>query len=329
MEQIESTDRIPVYDVKGNKLDEIRLPERIMPIPTRRGGFSAKGIYYKGSGIVYRNHLSDKEQMQMTDGEQVIGKTGLVYEKYLACYPPLVHKFGVFLFPHQPVFTDCEGGCGKKEKRLVDNQKDFAYSAIEEIVDVIPISIPEHCIYAYRLKNVKGGIEDTIALMEYVLTSDFNTAWDKSLWEDIYAYGYVRDVADWLVSDRPEHKLGTVYALLSSLYRADVSLYAQLLLQCFGEYRFDKYMILYYSAALVRRYCPELLMEEKPDITYFDIGIYERLLACLFSGRACCHLEKEEQYAWVRGYFDGVGKEHVERLRRKTEVGGEQKNGIC
>ena len=162
MEQIESTDRIPVYDVKGNKLDEIRLPERIMPIPTRRGGFSAKGIYYKGSGIVYRNHLSDKEQMQMTDGEQVIGKTGLVYEKYLACYPPLVHKFGVFLFPHQPVFTDCEGGCGKKEKRLVDNQKDFAYSAIEEIVDVIPISIPEHCIYAYRLKNVKGGIEDTI-----------------------------------------------------------------------------------------------------------------------------------------------------------------------
>ena len=88
-------------------------------------------------------------------------------------------------------------------------------------------------------------------------------------------------------------------------------------------------MILYYSAALVRRYCPELLMEEKPDITYFDIGIYERLLACLFSGRACCHLEKEEQYAWVRGYFDGVGKEHVERLRRKTEVGGEQKNGIC
>ena len=151
MEQIESTDRIPVYDVKGNKLDEIRLPERIMPIPTRRGGFSAKGIYYKGSGIVYRNHLSDKEQMQMTDGEQVIGKTGLVYEKYLACYPPLVHKFGVFLFPHQPVFTDCEGGCGKKEKRLVDNQKDFAYSAIEEIVDVIPISIPEHCIYAYQI----------------------------------------------------------------------------------------------------------------------------------------------------------------------------------
>ena len=44
---------------------------------------------------------------------------------------------------------------------------------------------------------------------------------------------------------------------------------------------------------------------------------------------SCVHLEKEEQYAWVRGYFDGVGKEHVERLRRKTEVGGEQKNGIC
>lgn len=30
MERVESTDRIPVYDVKGNRLDEIRLPERIL-----------------------------------------------------------------------------------------------------------------------------------------------------------------------------------------------------------------------------------------------------------------------------------------------------------
>lgn len=43
MEQIESMDRIPVYDVKGNKLDEIRLPERIMPIPARRGREGACG----------------------------------------------------------------------------------------------------------------------------------------------------------------------------------------------------------------------------------------------------------------------------------------------
>lgn len=178
-------------------------------------------------------------------------------------------------------------------------------------------------IFNSPIERKSDNSMQTIALMEYVLTSDFNTAWDKNLWEDIYAYGYVRDVADWFVSDRPEHKLGTVYALLDSLYLTDISLYARLLLQCFGEYRFDRYMILYYSAALVRRYCPALFAEENPDIAHFDIEIYERLLTCLFSGRACCHLEKEEQYAWVRGYFDGVKKEHVERLRRKMEVRGE------
>ncbi len=319
MEKIKSTDVIPVYDVAGAKIDEIRLPERIMPIPARRGGFSEKGVYYKGSGIVYSNHLSNGEQAGMANGEQIIGKTGLVYERYLASYPMLVHRFGIFTFPHQPVFTDCEGGCGIKEQRMIENQKNFAYSAIEEIVDVIPISIPEHAIYAYRLKEVKGGIGDTITLMEYVLTNHFNTAWDKNLWGDIYAYGYVRDVADWFVSDRLNHKIGTVYALLNSLYRADLSLYAQLVMKCFKEYSFEKYMILYYSAALVQRYCPELFAEENLDIANLDIGTYERLLTLLFSGRACCHLEKEEEYEWVRGYFERMKKEHVERMKGKVE----------
>ena len=52
MDKIKSTDVIPVYDVTGTKIDEIRLPEQIMLIPARRGGFSEKGIYYKGSGIL-------------------------------------------------------------------------------------------------------------------------------------------------------------------------------------------------------------------------------------------------------------------------------------
>ena len=47
-----STDIIPIYNKLGEKLDEFKLPEKIMPIPSKRGGFSEKGIYYKGSGIV-------------------------------------------------------------------------------------------------------------------------------------------------------------------------------------------------------------------------------------------------------------------------------------
>lgn len=101
-----------------------------------------------------------------------------------------------------------------KEHRLLENQNTFERSAIEEIVSVIPTGIPEHNIYAYRLKSVKGNIDDTACLIEYVLMNDFNTAWDKNLWGDIYAYGYIRDVADWFVSDKLNHKIGTIYAFL-------------------------------------------------------------------------------------------------------------------
>lgn len=69
----------------------------------------------------------------------------------------------------------------------------------------------------------------------------------------------------------------------------------------------------------MQRYCPELFVEEKLDITTLDIGTYERLLTLLFSRRACCHLEKEEEYAWVRGYFERVKKEHVERMKGKLD----------
>ena len=58
-------------------------------------------------------------------------------------------------------------------------------------------------------------------------------------------------------------------------------------------------------------------MGEKLDITNLNIGTYERLLTFLFFGRACCHLEKEEEYAWVREYFEQVKKEHVERMKGK------------
>ena len=81
-------------------------------------------------------------------------------------------------------------------------------------------------------------------------------------------------------------------------------IYAQLVMRCFKEYNFEKHMVLYYSVALVQRYCPELFVEEKLDITTLNIGTYERQLTLLFSGRACCHLEKEEEYAWVRGHFE-------------------------
>ena len=167
------------------------------------------------------------------------------------------------------------------------------------------------------MKDVKGNIEDTECLIAYVLMNDFNTAWDKNLWGDIYAYGYVKDIADWFISDKLNHKIGTMYALLNSLYRADLTLYAQLLLKCFGEYSFEKYKILYYSALLVERYCEELVQKEGISLTKLDEETYERLLLLLFSGKACCHLENENKYNWVYSYYEILKNRYVLKFREK------------
>ena len=299
------TDTIAVIDVTGEQVDEIHLKDTIIPIPTKRGGFSHNGLYYKGAGIVYRNHLGcdqipDGCTEQSVPVAKIIGKTRLIYENLILCYPNLVGKHGIFLFPHQPIFSDCEGGCGKKEQRLVENLKNFDRSAIEELVDIIPTGVENHMIYCYKLREVKGCVKDTVELLRYVLQNNWNTAWDKNLWEDIEAYGYVRDAADWFRSDRLEHKLGTVYALLNSLYRADMRIYARLLLEIFGTYHFDKKMILYYSARIVQRFC-----KEYEALTEAVEGQHIRqLYMWLTAGKACCHLEDETKWNWVREYHE-------------------------
>lgn len=112
-------------------------------------------MYYKGSGTVYTNHLTN--QVKNEDcGEKIIGKTGLIYEKYIACYPKLTGRFGIFMFPHQAIFTDYEGGCGKKKQKITENQRLFERTAIDEIIDVIPTGIENHCIYAQLLLNCLG-----------------------------------------------------------------------------------------------------------------------------------------------------------------------------
>ena len=103
------TDEVLIYDKKGNKIDNVKLPERIMAIHAKRGGFSEKGIYYKGSGIVYRNHLTNEVEKY----EKKLVETGIVYEKYAVNIPEIEGKYGIFILQHQPIFSDYEGGCGK------------------------------------------------------------------------------------------------------------------------------------------------------------------------------------------------------------------------
>lgn len=291
------TNVIPIYDSKGTKIDEIVLKEKIKPVPRRRCGFSAQGMYYKGAGIVYTGHFVNEygELLKM------VKSTGVVYEKYNVVNTPLFRKFGIFKFRHQPCFSDYEGGCGRKEKNLLVMQEKFEYSAIAEIISVIDTPLEEHYIYAYRLKELRGNYKDTLRLIEYILCENFNTAWDKNLWDDIECFGYVRDLADWFISDAFCHKLGTIFALLSGIIKKDKYLYETIVRTLTGLEQLGDCHLIYIAALIVKKYSPACLGDIDMDNPCENLYTY--LWSQLYEGKACCHLEDEDGWSGVRDVF--------------------------
>ena len=278
---------VPFCEASGKQLDEVTLPEAVRPTFHKRGGFSDSGFYYKGAGILYCGHLSDR----ILPGMLQIGENHCPYQKYQVIYPLLYGKFGIFAFRHQPVFRDYEGGCGPKEKNIVWMQLRFQYSAIEGEVEALSTPIKEHFIYRYRLRKIHGGYRDTVRLLEYVLTEGFNCPWDKNIWGDICAYGYVRDLADWFISEEDCHKLGTAYAFLNSILAVDQHLYFYLVRCLTGWECLEKAYIPFIAAFIVRKTCPDFMTGyDLEDLT--STG-YQLLLEQLYNGKACCHLESE------------------------------------
>ncbi|MCR4697179.1 MAG: hypothetical protein K5654_07680 [Lachnospiraceae bacterium] len=290
------TDTIPFMDKTGKVLSEISLPEKVIPIISKRTAVSDNGTYYKGAGTIYTCHFANEAE----DGAKVLSKTGILYEQYKVSYLNLCGKYGIFDFPHQPMFTDREGGCGPKEKNLLKMQDCFEYSAISEIVNVLDTGIPDHNIYVYRLKDERGSLTDTCGLIEYVLKNDFCTAWDKNLWADIYCYQFVRDVGDWYISNSIASKLGTIYALLHSLYETDLYQYLELQRLLVGEINIEKHFLIYYSAKVVQRFCPKEWEETKIGLDKVTSKLFRELLTLMVSAKACCHLENEEQWSWTK-----------------------------
>ena len=282
-----TTDTIPIIDSCGNQISEIRLKEKIHPAPRRRCGISASGLWYKGAGIIYTGHYAN----DLKQGMKLVNETGVIYEKYNVVYPSLYRRFGIFTFPHQPVFSDCEGGCGKKESTLPEMQKHFRYSAIEEIVDVVETPLENHAIYVYRLKNLKGSLQDCLNLIEYILCEDFNTAWDKNILDDIVCFGFVRDLADWFVSRDFSHKLGTIYGLLCALIKKDKYLYEAVVRELTNLEQLGDHHIIYIAALIIRRFVPDCVLPI--DLDDINRDNYTFLWEALYSGRACSHLENE------------------------------------
>lgn len=279
------------------QIDEVILPERITPVPRRRCGVSDGHTYYKGAGIIYQGHYANEPDASMIR----LSENPIAYQRYSVVYPRLYQKYGIFTFCHQPVFSDFEGGCGPKEENLPAMQEKFALSAMQEIVDVLETPFPDHKIYVYRLKELRGSYLDTLNLIEYILSENFNSAWDKNIWADIMCFGYVRDLADWFVSDESAHKLGTIYALLSSMMKADKCLYEDIVHETVGLEQLGDIYLPYVATAIVERFVPGCLNGLSAEAPSSEV--MGKLWEMLYRGKACCHLEKEEEWAHIREDF--------------------------
>ena len=302
------TDIVPIYDKYGTQINEVKLPQKIIPTARRRCPCSKEHIFYKGAGIIYRGNYANITDDQMI----IVSQNASEYQKYYIVHPKVFHKFGIFAFPHQPVFSDCEGGCGKKEKNILLMQKKFEYSAIKEIVDVIDVPIHDHSIYAYRLKSVRGSYKDTIQFIEYILSENFCSAWDKNLWADIMGYGYLRDMADWFESKELKHKLGTIYGLLKSLLQADKYTYEDVVKETTGLEQLGEVYLPYIAAKIVYKYCPKCI--SYLDLNNFTPKLYESLWKIIYSGKSCCHLENDDKWDYIRDILFSYIPCHIQIL---------------
>lgn len=301
------TKAVPIYDAEGIKLHEIILPEEIVPSGHRRGGWSDNKIYYKGAGVIYHGHYANEVDKDM----MLVARNNVSYQANSVIYPNLFQKYGIFTFPHQPIFSDYEGACGPKESKLPKMQREFEYSAIDEVVSVIDTPLEGHKIYAYRLKELTGGAKDTIRFLEYILQEDFNSAWDKNIWADMVAFGYLRDLADWFKSKERKHKIGTIYAILKSMMNADEYLYETVVRELTGLEQLTFIYQPYLAAIIVRRFCPECIGEW--DLDNFTPSLYNHILQELYSGKACCHLENEQKWDFVK-------KEYMEDIPKQMKI---------
>lgn len=305
------TNIVPVMGTNGDIITEINLPEKIMPVVSKRVGVSESGIYYKGAGTIYVCHFSNEPKAE----EKIISETGILYEQYKVCNTKLCGKYGIFDMQYQPVFSDLVGGCGPKEQNFVRMQRIFEKSAVKEIVSVYPTGFKGQNIYAYRLKKLSGSIDNTVELIEYILSNDYCTAWDKNLWADIVSYGFIRDVGDWYMSKELGCKLGTLYALLNSLYEKDIYTYIELLKRTLGVYNTDRHSVLIFAALIVDKYRHELYESKNIDCENITPKTYGLLLTEMFKGKACCHLENDEKWGWVRNKY----LEKVASYEKKTK----------
>lgn len=212
---------VPVYDHRGDERYGIPIHDRLTFISGRvcKG---ESGLYYKGTGTLYRNH----SVLDPTDYPADHKTSEVFYYGYTVSNRNWVGKFGIFPEKMQPYFSDMIGACGPKELKIIKNSTDFMMSSVR-VDNVVNWTEGFNKQYYFVLHYDCGRrkyIDDPnpdllLVLLEYMIGSEWCAPWDKGFIGDITADGRVSDVADLFRSRLFKHRLGTVYAAFYSLWQ--------------------------------------------------------------------------------------------------------------
>lgn len=218
---------IYIYDSMGYIIDVFSVPLEYTWVEGRFGEAS-NGVYYKGIGNKYSFHYSFNTPFQSKAMD-----AGYLSNGNRVTNIHLLNKFGIFTIPFSPVFSEYVGGCGSREVNIIKNSKEFDYSDIE-ILDKFDISCINHSVYSMRCKSNRRkfihepSVKKLMVLLDYLMSSGWNMPWNKNSVADITPSGTITDVADLFRSDLFLHKVGTIYSIVSSLYRSNFPAYQEL-----------------------------------------------------------------------------------------------------
>ena len=221
---------IPIYNNNGELIDSIYFSEILEYV----NGRVSKGdkYYYKGIGVSYSYHHINPDDM--SDEYYLIARSPIFYLGNKVSKKSFENKFGIFQEKHQPHFTDWIGACGIKELNLFENLYDehgFEFNAIEayEYVTIDEINQQYYLKvdYPYGRKGylTNPNPKELRELLDYMIQNDWNFPWDKNSISDISHNSRVTDVADLFKSSDLQHKIGTVYSVLYSLFNKDKNEY--------------------------------------------------------------------------------------------------------
>jgi len=280
-----------VYDSSGNHINTVVIPDTI----TYVNGRVSKGdkYYYKGAGITYSHHYS----IDNIDPSKynIVGKSDIFYLGNVVQKHCFQNKSGIFQEQYQPHFTDHIGACGVKELAMIENSIDFELSSasVIKVVEIDKVNKQFYLVLQYKCDRRKFtkdcDINKIRVLLDYMVQTNWNFPWDKDSVSDITENGLICDTADIFRSTSLQHKLGSVYSLIYSLYHFDINSYLSLI-KLYGLTHTNQTSFVFNAIEILKQnsvYVSELFVSDNLKQNYIHV-----VLNYLVSGKNCadCNL---------------------------------------